>query len=117
MKAAKLAVQIAEEDDVSFAHLVEHAHQVSLAVGSSLGGFHGRDVGDVAIITNGVVVDEVAYVFDEAVITYGYIAQGGIVDAGMLYEALAHLHILVEGADVYFAIEHHAVHEVGLEVF
>jgi hypothetical protein len=35
----------------------------------------------------------------------------------MLYEALAHLHVLVEGTDVNFAIEHHAVHEVGLEIF
>ena len=44
----------------------------------------------------------------------GYVSQGGIVDAGMLYEALAHLHILVEGTDVYLAIEHHAMHVVGL---
>ena len=66
---------------------------------------------------NGVVVDEVAHVLDETVVSDGHISQGGIVDAGMLYEALAHLYILVEGADVYLAIEHHAMHVVGLEVF
>ena len=116
-EGGKLTVQIAEENDVSFSHLVEHAHQVALTVGCSLGGFHGRDVRDVAIIPDVVVVDEIAYVLDEAVITYGCIAQGGIVDARVLYEALAHLYILVEGADVYFAVEHHAVHEVRFEIF
>ena len=116
-EGGKLTVQIAEENDVSFSHLVEYAHQVALTVGCSLGGFHGRDVRDVAIIPDVVVVDEIAYVLDEAVITYGYIAQGGIVDARVLYEALAHLHILVEGADVHFSIEHHAVHEVRFEIF
>ena len=84
---------------------------------SALGGFHRRDVGDVAVITNGVVIDEVAHVLDETVVSDGYVSQGGIVDAGMLYEALAHLHILVEGTDVNLAIEHHAMHVVGFEVF
>ncbi len=32
-EGGKLTVQIAEENDVAFSHLVEHAHQVSLAVG------------------------------------------------------------------------------------
>jgi hypothetical protein len=99
-EGSQLTVEIGEENHVSFAHLVEHAHQITLAEGSSLGGFHRRDVGDVAVITNGVVIDEVAHVLDETVVSDGYVSQGGIVDAGMLYEALAHLHILVDWQNV-----------------
>ena len=73
-EGCQLAVQIAEEDYVAFAHLVEYAHKISFAVSSSLGGFHGRDVWDVAIIANGIVVDEIAYVFYQTVVAYGYIA-------------------------------------------
>jgi len=116
-EGGKLTVQVAEQNHVAFAHLVEHAHQVSLAIGGTLGGLHGRDVRDVAVVADGIVVDEIAHVFDEAIISDGHVAKGGIVDASMLHESLAHLHILVEGTDIYLAIEHHAVHEVWLEIF
>ena len=116
-EGSKLTVQITKENDITFSHLVEYAHQVALTVGCSLGSFHGRDIWDVAIVTNGVVVDEVAHVLDETVVSDGYIAQGGIVDARVLYKALAYLHILVECSDVYFTVEHYAVHEVRFKIF
>ena len=115
-ECSQLTVQVAEKNDISFAHLIEYTYQVSFAIGSSLCGLHGRNIGNVAVITDGVVVDEIAHVFNEAIISDGYISQGGIVDAGMLYKALAYFYILVESADVYFTIEHHAMHKVGLEV-
>ena len=80
-EGGELTVEVGEEDDVSFAHLIEHAHQVPLAVGGSLGGLQGRDVGDIAIVTDGIVVDEIADVLDETVVTDGHVAKCGIVDA------------------------------------
>ena len=112
-KGGQLRVQVAEQDEVAVTHLVEHTDGVTFAIGSALGGLHGRDVGDVAVVSNGVVVDEVAHLLNEAVVTHRDVAQRGIVDASMLAKALGHLDLLLEDAQADVAIEHDTVEAVG----
>ena len=40
-ECSQLTVQVAEKNDISFAHLIEYTYQVSFALGSSLCGLHG----------------------------------------------------------------------------
>ena len=102
-----------EQHHIAVAHLVEHAHQMALAIGGTLGGLHRTDVGDVAVVANGIVVDEVANLLDEAVVTHGDVAQRGIVDTGALGETLGHLDLLLEYAQPDVAIEDDTMEAVG----
>ena len=115
-EGGQLRVEFTEQGDVAVAHLVEHGDGGAGAVGGSLGGLDGGDVGDVAVVADGVVVDEVAHLLDEAVVTHADVAQRGIVDAGVLHEALAHLYLLLEGAQLYVAVEDDPMEVVGTEV-
>ena len=116
-EGGKLAVQESEHHDVAFAHLVEHRHHVALAEGGALDGLHHTDVGDVAVGSDGVVVDVVAYVLYQTVVADSHIAQGGIAYARVLAEAGAHLNGTLEDAKADVAVEHHVVQIVGREIF
>ena len=86
-EGSQLRVEVAEEDDVAVAHLVEDTHQMTFSVGGSFGSLYRRDVRDVALVAYGVVVDEVAHLLDEAVVANGDVTQRGVVDARMFGEA------------------------------
>ena len=115
-EGGELGVEVAEEDDVTVAHLVQDADQMAFAVGGALGGLHRTDVRDVAVVADGIVVDEVANLFYEAVVAHGDVAQGGIVDAGMLGEAFGDLDLLLKYTQAAMAIEQHTVEAIGREV-
>ena len=114
-KGCQLAVQVTEDDHVAVARLIEHGYHAALSEGGPFTGFDGGHIGNVAIITDGIVVDIVAYFFNEAVVAHLHIAQGGVVDACMLVKAAAHLHLLLESTDADVPVQHHPVHEVGKE--
>ena len=112
----QLAVQVAEENDVAVAHFVEYRDEIALAIGGSLGCLHGTDVADVAIVAYRVVIDVVADVFNQTVVANGHVAQCCVVDAGVFEETTAHLDVFLEVTDVDFAVEHHAMHVIGLKI-
>ena len=104
-----------EQDDVAVTHLVEHADQMTFAKGSTLGGLHRRDIGNIAVITNGVVVNEIAYLLYQTIIANGDVAQRGVVDSWVLGKALGNLHLLFELTQADVAIEYHTVETIRSE--
>ena len=112
----KLAVQSVIEYHVAVANLVEYRYEIALTVGRTFGSLHGAYVRYVAVVAYCVVVYVVADVLYEAVVADGYVAQGGVVYARVLNKTLAHLHAFLKRAELYGAVEHHAVEIVGLEV-
>ena len=115
-ESGELAVEIAEEYHVAVAHFIEHGDEVALAVSRPIGGFHRTDVADIAAVTDSIVVDVVADVLYQAVITNADVAQSGVIDARMFQEPPAHFDVLVEVTDTDFTIKHHTVHVIGLEI-
>ena len=105
-----------EEYHIAVAHLVEHANEVTFTKRSAIGSLHSRDVADVTVVADGVVVDKVAYLLDQAVVADGDIAQGGIIDAGMLGEALGNLYLLLEHAETDVTIEYYTMEAIGREI-
>ena len=85
-----------EQDDIAVAHLVEHTDHMTLAKGGTLGGLHRTDIRNVTVVANGIVVDEIAYLLDQTVVANSDVAQRGIVDTGMLGEALGHFDLLLK---------------------
>ena len=116
-EGGKLAIEVVEEDDVAVAHLVEYGDEVALAKGGSLGRLHLRDVGDIAVVADSVVVDVVACLLDEAIVADGDIAERGVVDARVFLEAGAYLDVLLHLAQSDVAIEHHAVVKLRCPAF
>ena len=115
-EGSRLACQSVIEQQIAVAHLVEYRDEVALAVGGAVGGLHGAHVGDDAVGADDVVVDVARYAFYQAVVAYGDIAQRGVGDARVLYEAFAYLHRLVECSEPDVAVEHHAMEEAWLEI-
>ena len=115
-ESSKLTVQVAEKYDVSIANFIEHGDEITLAIGSPVGGFHSTYVADIAVVTNRVVIDEAANVLNQAVITNAYVAQRSVVDARMLEETTAHFNVLVEVADRNLTVKHYPVHVIRLEI-
>ena len=114
-EGGELAVEVVEENHVAVAHLVQYRDQVALTVARSFRRLHDGDVGDEAVVADGVVVDIVPHLFYQAVIAHGHIAQGGVVDAGMLEEVLGNLDILLAAAQPDVAVEHDPMEELRLE--
>ena len=85
---------------------------MAFAIGGTLSGLHGADVRDVAVVANGIVVDEVAHFLDETVVAHRDIAQRGVVDARTLGESLGHLHLFLEHTQTDVAIEHNTVETI-----
>ena len=79
-KSSQLTIQTAEKHEVALSHLIKHTNEVALSKGSPLGSFHSANVAYVAIVAYGVVIDIVAYILYQAVVTNAYITKGGVVD-------------------------------------
>ena len=115
-EGSKLAVQVGEEDGIAVARLVQHADQVALSVGSSLGGLHHREVRYEAVVADGIVVDIAADVLDEAVVADDDVAQRGVADARMLVEAARYLDVLLKHTEEHLAIERYVAQMVRVEI-
>ena len=89
---------------------------MALTIGGTLGGLHRRDIRDVAVVANRIVVDEVADFLNKTVVANGDIAQRGIVDARMLGKACGYLDHLFEDAQTDITIEYYSVEIIGTEV-
>ena len=111
-EGCQLRVQVVEKDDITITHLIEHADQMTFAKGCSLGSFHRGNIGDVAIVTNGIVINEVTNLLYQTVIAHGNIAEGGIIDTSMLGEALGDLYLILKLTQANVAIEYHAVETI-----
>ena len=94
-EGGQLAVEPPEEDYVARSHLIEHGYHFSLAKGALIGGLHGGEVGDIAVVTYDIVVDVVPDILYQAVVSHLYVPERGIVDARVLVESLAHLYLSV----------------------
>ena len=116
-ECCQLTAQFGERDDVSIASLVEYTDDIGFSIGGSLCSLYGGYVGQVALVTDGIVVDESSYVLDEAIVSDDDIVQGGIADARVLVKARAYLDALVEAAYADFSVEHYLTHVFGIEVF
>ena len=46
---------------------------MSLTISSTLSGLHRTDIGDIAVVTDGIVIDEITYLLYQTVITYCHI--------------------------------------------
>ena len=102
-----------EEHHIAIAHLVEDADQMAFTKGSTLSGLHRRDIRDIAVVANGIVVDEVANLLDETVVAHSDIAQGGIIDTRVFHKAFGHFHLLLEDTQSDVAIEDDTMEVVG----
>ena len=102
-----------KQHNVAVSHLVEHTNHVTFAKTGTFGSLHGRYVRDIAIVTNGIVIDEVAHTFYQAVVAHGNVTQRSVVDACMLGEALGDLYLFFKHTQSDFAIEYHSVEAVG----
>ena len=85
-----------EQNDIAIAHFVEHAHQVTFAIGGTLRCFHRRYVRDVTVVADVIVVNEIADFLNQAVVAHRDIAQGRIVDTCVFGKAFRHFNLLVE---------------------
>ena len=111
-----LAGQSVIRHHVAFAHLVQHRYNVSLAIGSPLGGLHSADVRDIAVRAYDIVVDVVAYVFYQAVVANGNVTQCGVIHACASHKRFAYLDAFVERAQFYIAIKGYVFYGVGVEI-
>ena len=75
------------QEDVPIASLVEYTDDIGFSIGSSLCSLYCGYVGQVALVTDGIVIDESSYVLDEAIVSDDDIVQGGIADARVLVKA------------------------------
>ena len=116
-EGCQLGVQFAEDNHVAVAHLVEHGDGGTLAEGGIISGLERRDVRDKAVVTDCIVVDVVTYLLNQTVVTHAHVAEGGIVDARVLEEALGHLNLLVEFTQADIAIEHHSMEIIRFKAF
>ena len=106
-----------EQHHITVAHLVEHTHHVALAKGGTLGGLHGRDIRDVAVVAYRIVVDEIAYLLYQTVVAYRDVTQGGVIDARMLGKSFGHLDGLFKQAQTDVAIKYYTMEIIGAEFF
>ena len=116
-ECCQLTAQFGERDDVPIASLVEYTDDIGFSIGSSLCSLYCGYVGQVALVTDGIVIDESSYVLDEAIVSDDDIVQGGIADARVLVKARTYLDALVEAAYADFSVEHYLTHVFGIEVF
>ena len=113
---SQLRVQFTEEHNITIAHLIEYTDRWSCTIAGPLARLKRRDIRDITVITDGIIVDEVAHFLNQAVITHGYISQCGIVDTRMFEEALSHLDFLLELTQADIAIEHYTVEVVRTKI-
>ena len=97
-ECSQLGIQVMEQDNIAVAHLVEYANLMTFAISGTLGSLHGGNIGDIAVITKGIVVDEITDLLYQAVVAHRNITQGGIVDARMFGKALGDLYLFLEFA-------------------
>ena len=101
-QSSQLTGKAVEENDVTIANFVEHGNHITLAKGGSLGGLNGVYVTDIATVTDGVIVDEIADILYQTVVAHAHVAQGGTLDARVLEKAFAHFNLFLKltNADV-----------------
>ena len=116
-KGSKLAVQIAEKNQVSVTHFIQNRNQVAFSVCCSLCCLHCADVRDVTVVTNGIVVDVVTDVFYQTVVADRYISERCIVDTRVLYKSFTYFNALLKITQSDFSIEHHPMEIVRPEIF
>ena len=116
-EGGQLAVEPPEEDYVARSHLIEHGYHFPLAKGALIGGLHGGEVGNIAVVTYDIVVDVVPDILYQAVVSHLYVPERGIVDARVLVESLAHLYLSVEGSYGDISVEHNPMHIVRVKPF
>ena len=105
-----------EQHHVAVTHLIEYTHHMSLTKRCSICCLHRRDVRNIAVVTNGIVVDEVTNFLYQTVVTHRYVTQCGVVDARMLGEALGHLDHLFKLTQANIAIKHYAMEIIRTEI-
>ena len=98
-----------EEHHVAVTHLVEHTDKMTFTKRSALGSLHGRDIRDITIVTDSIVIDEVTDLLNQAVIAYDNVTQRGIVDTRVLHETLRYFYLFLENAQSDVAVENDAV--------
>ena len=76
-----LRIQLTEDGHITITHLVEHGDHTTLTISGIISGLEGTDVRDVTVVTDGIVVDVVTHLLNQAVVAHGDIPQGGIVNA------------------------------------
>ena len=85
---------------------------MTFAKGCSLGSFHRGNIGDVAIVTNGIVINEVTNLLYQTVIAHGNIAERSIIDTSMLGKALGDLYLILKLTQANVTIEYHAMETI-----
>jgi hypothetical protein len=115
-ESSKLTIQVIEQYQVAITHFIQYRDEIALSIRCSFRGFKRTDIGNIAIVTNRIIVDVIADILYQAVIAHRHVSKRGIVDSRMLYETLANLNTLFEIAKVDVAIKHHSMKEVGLEI-
>ena len=75
-----LRIQLTEDGHITITHLVEHGDHTTLTISGIISGLEGTDVRDVTVVTDGIVVDVVTHLLNQAVVAHGDIPQGGIVN-------------------------------------
>ena len=106
-----------ESDDIAIAGLTQNRNLIAIAIACTLGGLNGRYVHDVAIVTNGIVVDVVADHINYAVIADCNVPEGSVLDAGMAGKVLRDFDSPVKSTNSYFAIEVGALDKLREKAF
>ena len=104
-QSSQLTRQTVEQHHVAVAHLVEHRDDVPLSEGCALSRLHRVHIRDITLISDGIVIDEVTDVLNQAVVADNHIAKRGIPDARMLHKTLTHLKVFLKHTQPDITIE------------
>ena len=115
-QGSKLAVQVAEQQQVAVTHLVEYRDGVALAIVGVTLRVDGAHIGDIAAVTNCHVVQVVADILNQAVVADGHVAQRGIVDAAVFHKAVGDFDSAFATAQACPAVELHTMAALDIKL-
>ena len=115
-KGSYLAIEFTEDSHVTITHLVQHTDGRSFSEGSVFSSLKRTDVRDIAVIADGIIINIVTNLFDQAVVADSHITECRVIDTRMFLESLGHLYHLVEGTQADIAIEHHTMEIIRNEI-
>ena len=115
-KGCYLTVEFTKDGHITITHLVQYTDGRSFSEGSVFSSLKRTDVRDVAVITDGIIINIVTNLFDQAVVADSHITECRVIDTRMFMKPLGHLDHLVEGTQADIAIEHHTMEIIRNEI-
>ena len=116
-KGCHLGCQGIIKNDVGVTGLVEQCHQVVLSKGCTVGGGYCSHVGDDTFLSDVIIGNVVADIFDKAVVAHCDIAQHCTADSSVAGESLVNLYCLVKDTKGHFSVEKDIADVLGRKIF